>query len=201
MADLRNRKNVLVGAPDVSASGGFMVGAVVSESTGFPKKASEDMSAKGFKPGGYITEDGVTKTVDRSTDKIKDWNGDTVVITQSDHSVTLQATFMEAANAEVLKMIAGENNVTVTSDASTKLDTIKVVDTADVLPHRAIAFTIKGNANSRILVFAPDAQVTEVGDVSFVRSDVIKYQATFECFGVEGQKLVSLIERPTPVAA
>lgn len=197
MADLRNRGNVLVGAPDVSASGGVSIGAVVTDVSAFPTKPSDDLTTKGFKPGGYITEDGVTKTVDRSTEKIKDWNGDTVVITQSDHSVTLQTTFMESANAEILKLIAGDANVTVTTDTVSGNEVIKVVDTADELPHRALAFKIKGNQNSKILVFAPDAQVTEVGDVTYVKNDVIKYQVTFECFGVEGQKLVSLIERPT----
>lgn len=189
MADLRNRKNVLIGAPDVTASGGFMVGAVVDSVDAFPTTVDEDMAAKGFNSGGYITEDGVTKTVDRSTEKIKDWNGDTVVITQSDHSVTLQVTFMEGANGEVLKLIAGDANV------EDNGDTIKVVDTADELPHRALAFKIKGGNDSSILVFAPDAQATSVGDVSYVRSGVISYQVTFECFGVEGQKLVSLIKR------
>ena len=44
-------------------------------------------------------------------------------------------------------------------------------------------------------MFAPDVQVTNVGDVSYVRSDVIKYQVTLECFGVDNQKLISLIKR------
>lgn len=189
MTDLRNRKNVLVGAPDVEASGGITIGPVVEDSTLFPKAVDDKLDKLNHAPAGYVSEDGISKTVDRSTDKIKDWNGDTILITQSDHSVTLQVTFMEGANAEVLKMVAGENNVTVTGD------TIKVVENADELPHRSIAFTIKGGNGSKILVFAPDAQATEVGDVSYVRSDVIKYQVTLECFGVDNTKLISLIKR------
>lgn len=191
MADLRNRRNVIVGAPDVEASGGITVGPVATDVSTFPETADADLSASlNHKPAGYVSEDGIVKTVDRSTEKIKDWNGDTVLITQSDHSVSLQVTFMEGANGEVLKMIAGEGNVSNLSDG-----TIKVVDNADELPHRSIAFTIKGGNGSRILVFAPDAQVTEVGEVNYVRSDVIRYQATIECFGVENQKLISLIKR------
>lgn len=190
MADLRNRRNVLVGAPDVQASGGITVGPALKESTNFPTDPTKGLDTSlNHVAAGYVSEDGVTKTIDRSTDKIKDWNGDTIVITQSDHSVTLQATFMEGANAEVLKMIAGENNVTV------KGDTIRVVDNADELPHRSVAFYINGGNGSRILVFAPDAQVTEVGDVAYVRGDVVKYEATLECFGVDNTKLISLIKR------
>lgn len=189
MADLRNRSNVLVGAPDVKASGGITIGAPVAPGGTFPKDVDTELD--GHKPAGYVSEEGVTKTVDRSTEKIKDWEGDTVLITQSDHSVTLQVTFMEAANANVLKLIAGENNVQVTGD------TITVVDNADELPHCSINFTINGGNGSKIRVFAPDAQVTSVGDVSYVRSGVIQYQATLECFGVDGKKLVSMIKRKT----
>lgn len=190
MADLRNRRNVLVGAPDVQAAGGITIGPALKTSENFPTDASKELDASlKHVAAGYVSEDGVTKTVDRSTEKIKDWHGDTMVITQSDHSVTLQLTFMEGANGEVLKMIAGENNVTVSDN------TVRVVDNADELPHRSLAFYIKGGNGARILVFAPDAQVTEVGDVSYVRSDVVKYQATLECFGVDNTKLISLIKR------
>ncbi|GAB3946734.1 Ig domain-containing protein [Corynebacterium tapiri] len=191
MADLRNRKNVIVGAPDVEASGGITIGKVADNKSQFPETVDAKLDALEHGPAGYVSEDGVVKTVDRSTDKIKDWNGDTILITQSDHSVTLQVTFMEGANGEVLKMIAGESNV------QDNGDTLRVVDNADELPHRSIAFTIKGGNGSKILVFAPDAQVTEVGEVNYVRSDVIKYQATLECFGVDNVKLISLIKRGT----
>ena len=70
-----------------------------------------------------------------------------------------------------------------------------MVEHEHVLEHRSIAFYIKGGNNSRILVYAPDVQVTSVGDVSYVRSDVIRYQVTLECFGVANEKLVSLIQR------
>lgn len=190
MADLRNRRNVLVGAPDIEASGGITIGPVPTDSKNFPTDVDADLQADlEHAPAGYISEEGVTKTVDRSTEKIKDWNGDTIIITQSDHSVTLQLTFMEGANAEVLKMIYGENNVKEAGGV------ITLVENADELPHRSIGFAIKGGNGSKILVFAPDVQVTSVGDVSYVRSDVIKYQATLECFGVDNKKLISLIKR------
>ncbi len=190
MADLRNRKNVLVGAPDVKAAGGITVGAPVDAASKFPKSVDDDLTTTlKHKPGGYVSEDGVTKTVDRSTDKIKDWNGDTVVIVQSDHSVTLKVTFLEGANAEILKLIAGTSNVTDEGGV------IKVVDSAEELPHFSIGFTINGGNGSKIAVFAPDAQVTEVGDVSYTKSDVLKYEVTIECFGVENQKLISMIKR------
>lgn len=190
MADARNRKNVLVGAPDVKAAGGITVGAPVDTASKFPKTVDADLvQTLSHKPGGYVSEDGVTKTVDRSTDKIKDWNGDTVVIVQSDHSVTLKVTFLEGANAEILKLIAGKENV------KDEGGVLTVIDSAEELPHFSVGFTINGGNGSKILVFAPDAQVTEVGDVSYAKSDVVKYEVTIECFGVDNQKLISMIKR------
>lgn len=190
----RNRSNVLVGAPDVSASGGLTIGLPVTEESQIPLTASAAVDvALAHDSAGFISEDGITKTVDRSTEKIKDWNGDTVIITQSDHSVTLQFTFMEAANAAVLKAVYGEENVIISGDDYT------IIDTADELPHISLDALIKGNASTKIRVFAPDAQITEVGDVNFVRSGVIQYQVTAECFDFEGKKLVTSIERTAPV--
>lgn len=194
--DLRNRRNVLVGAPDVTASGGITIGPVATNPEKFPTTTTAPLDTSlAHKPAGYVSDDGITKTVDRDTEKIKDWNGDTIIITQSDHSVTLQLTFMEAANADVLKMIVGEDNVTESGD------TITVVDNSDELPHRSINFDIKGGGGSKIRVFAPDVQATEVGDISFVRADVIKYEVTLECFGQDNKKLISLIKRAADTSA
>lgn len=189
---MRNRSNILVGAPDVKSAGGVLIGSAAPDEANYPSDASAKLpEALKVAPAGYISEDGVTKTVDRSTEKIKDWNGDTVIITQSDHSVTLKLTFLEAANAEVLKVIAGDDNVAV------KGNSVTVIDTADELPHRSFVFEIHGGEGKHIRVFAPDAQATEVGDVSYVRSDVVKYEVTLECFpDAEGKKLIQFIDRP-----
>ncbi|MCK7676359.1 hypothetical protein [Corynebacterium pygosceleis] len=191
MADARKRKNVLVGAPDIKASGGLQLGKPAPETTNHPTDATAEVSSDlGLKAAGYVGEDGISKTVDRTTEKIKDWNGDTVLVITSEHSVKLKLTFMESANADVLKFVAGENNVT---EASGK---IKIIDNADDLPHRCLNADIRGNAESKIRVFAPDAQVTNVGDVQYVRKDVIKYEVEIECFAdSEGNKLYSFIDR------
>ena len=198
MADLRNRKNVITGAPDVSASGGITLGKVAEKTEHIPKNVKDELAAElAAIAAGYIGNDGITKTVDRETEKIKDWNGDTVIVLTSEHSVMLKLVFLEGANAEVLKMIAGENNVTVGDDGS-----ITVVDNADDLPHRSMDFHIKSQAGRKIRVFAPDAQVTNVGDVVYVRNDVIKYEVEIECFSdIDSNKLYSFISPAEDAAA
>lgn len=175
MSDARNRKNVLVGAPNVKASGGAMLGDVV-KAADVPKDATSEVTVPGQRPVGYVSEDGVVKTVDRSTEKIKDWNGDTVIVLTTDHSVTLKVTVLEAANAGLLKSIFGAENVKIEGN------TITTIDNGDDLPHNSWQFDIKAGADASIRLFAPDAQVTSVGDVNFVRSDVIKYELEIECF-------------------
>lgn len=189
----RNRANVLTGAPDVKAAGGALVGPVATDPSLFPMDATTALNTKlGMWPAGYISEDGVTKTTERSTDKIKDWNGDTVLITQSDHAVNLKLTFYEAANARLLKTLFGPGNVRI-ADGGNK---ISVLNNADELEHVALDFEIKAGKGKRIRLFAPDAQATSVGDVQFVRSGIVKYEVTFECFpDVNDNKLYEFIDR------
>lgn len=192
--DLRNRNNVLVGAPDVTASGGALIGNVATAAD-IPGDATEALNAalKAVAVG-YLGNDGVTKTVDRQTEKIKDWNGDTVVVLTSEHTVTLKLTFMESANAALLKGVYGTENVTISKTGG--MEKIKLVENADALPHNSYTFEIKGAEDAKIRVFAPDAQVTSVGDVTFVKNDVIKYEVELECFADENNvKLYQFIDR------
>lgn len=192
--DLRNRNNVLVGAPDVTASGGALIGNVATAAE-IPKDATEPLKeALKAVAVGYLGNDGVTKTVDRQTEKIKDWNGDTVVVLTSEHTVTLKLTFMESANAALLKGVYGTENVTISKTGG--MEKIKLVENADALPHNSYTFEIKGAEDAKIRVFAPDAQVTNVGDVTFVKNDVIKYEVELECFANENNvKLYQFIDR------
>lgn len=113
----RNRRNVLVGAPDVRYSGGFWLGRPSQDPEEFPDGAVESGAAVadrlGLESGGYITSDGVSEAEERSTEKITDWNLDVIDIVETDYSLQLTVTFAEAANAAVLRFLYGDQNVTV----------------------------------------------------------------------------------------
>lgn len=187
----RNKSNVFSGAPNIKVIGGASIGVANPALDAYPTDAlTQYKDALSLKPAGYIGEDGISKTVDKSTEKIKEWGGDTVMTTQSDHSVMLKLTFMEAANADVLKMLYGDDNVEI--DATTKAITVR--ETSDESPHRSIAFDINGGGGSRIRVFAPDVQVTSISDVTYSRKDVIKYEAELECFpDADGAKILQFL--------
>jgi hypothetical protein len=134
-----------------------------------------------YKGAGYIGEDGVTEGGERSTTKIKAWGGDVVKVVQDEHSLTYTFTFLETLNADVLKAVYGTSNVSTTSATSSAGTIHKVSVTGDVLPHIALVFEIK-DGDARIRISAPDAQITEVGEITYADSDVIGYEVTVECF-------------------
>lgn len=167
--------NVISGKP--LATGGVLVGEVGSTA---PTDATTELDAA-FAPAGYIGEDGLTESIDRSTDKIKAWGGDVVKVVQTDFSTTYKFTFLETLNADVLKTVFGDDKVTTTAATSTKgtLHTVKV--TGDTLPHKAFVFEVK-DGDARIRIHVPDGQITEIGDITYSDSDVIGYEVTVEAF-------------------
>lgn len=167
--------NVVAGTP--LATGGISVAPL---GTALPTDSTTALNVA-FKSAGYIGEDGLTETTDRSTDKIKAWGGDTVKVVQTDFSVTYSFTFLETLNVEVLKAVYGSANVTTTAATTTAgtLYSAKIV--GDVLPHAAYIFEVK-DGSSRIRICVPDGQITSVGDVTYNGSDVVGYQVTIEAY-------------------
>lgn len=103
--------NVVAGSP--LATGGVLIGALTATA---PTSAKGALT--GFSGAGYIGEDGLTETNERSTDNIRAWGGDTVKIVQTEHNVAYSFTFLETLNSDVLKAVYGEANVTTTAAAT-----------------------------------------------------------------------------------
>lgn len=163
---------IRTGAP-VDATGGVLFGDVGDT---LPKTAEEKV-AETLTKGGFIGEDGVVRTVDASDEKIKAWGGDTVKIVRTEHSVTYTFTFLESANADVLRLIHGEDNVVVDTDNNE----VKVYGTAHMPPRKAFVLDMI-DAGIPLREVIPDGQLTSSGDVNFVHSDVIRYEVTIEAF-------------------
>lgn len=176
---------ILVGAP-LTATGGLLF---ADTGTAVPSDAAT--APTGFTEGGYIGEDGVTRTTDASDEKIKAWGGDTVKIVRTEHSITYTATFLESANADVLKLIHGDDNVVVAAGLVT------VKHTSKMPPRKAFILDMIDGENLLREVIK-DGQLTTSGDVVFVHSDVIRYQITIEAFpDDEGVKAISYIDDGT----
>lgn len=168
---------VLAGVP--LATGGILIGALTAAE---PSTAVSALT--GFTAAGYIGEDGVTETNERSTDRIRAWGGDTVKVVQTEHNVTYQFTFLETLNADVLKAVYGTSNVTTTAATVSTGTLHEVAINASTLPHQSYVFEVKDGL-AKIRIYVPDGQITEVGDITYSDSEVIGYQVTVECFADE----------------
>jgi hypothetical protein len=179
--------NVVAGVP--LATGGVLIGDLTAAE---PSTAVSALT--GFTAAGYIGEDGVTETNERSTDRIRAWGGDTVKVVQTEHNVTYQFTFLETLNAEVLKAVYGEDNVTTTA-ATVSTGTLHEVQiNSSTLPHKSYVFEVK-DGDAKIRIYVPDGQITEVGEITYSDSEVIGYQVTVEAFADElGNKAYKFLD-------
>ena len=168
-------QNVVAGKP--LATGGILSGPL---GTPLPTDASTAPNAA-ITGVGYISDDGVSESMNRETDKIKAWGGDVVKIVQSEHSVTYQYTMIEAARAEVNREVYGEPNVTATVATTTHGNLLAIKVTAEQLPHRVRVIEIK-DGDARVRIVLPDSQITEVGDITYQDAAIIAYPVTVEAF-------------------
>lgn len=166
--------NVLQGKPVVT--GGVLRGTV-----GATLPTTAVATTTGFTALGFVGDDGLSENIDRTTDKIKAWGGSIVKVVQSEFSTTYTFTLYETLNANVLKAVYGDSNVTTTAAtvSSGTLQSVKV--NKNSLEHHPWIFDMKdGTALIRVVV--PDGQVTAVGEITYNDGGVIGYPVTLEAF-------------------
>lgn len=149
--------------------------------TTLPTDATTALGAA-FKGLGYISEDGLSENVERSTDKKKAWGGDVVKVVQTEFGATLKLTLIETLNTDVLKAVYGDTNVTETAPTTPAKNTKwKVAVNSKPLEHAAWAFEVR-DGNGKIRIVVPDGQVTEIGEVKYTDSDLTGYEITISAF-------------------
>lgn len=161
--------------------------------TALPTSARVDLDEAPFTAFvdlGYIGEEGFTQSESRDTEKKKALGGKVVKVLQTDYSLTIQFAFLESANADVLKSIWGEENVTVRPDGE-----IVVRKNSKQSPHAAwIIDTYDGDTLNRGTI--ADGQIIETDDIVKVHTDTIMYTVTMECFeDANGDNMVEYIAK------
>lgn len=168
-----NSKNVLVGAPDQATTGAILS---APKDTSAPKDARDKLAK--FVDSGYISSDGLTLTPEYSTSDITDWSGALVRRILESFNGTLAWAHLET-NEESLRTWAGE--VTVKQATQTTGKQITAALGAREHPRKAWAFRIK-DGEQRVLIYVPDGQVTETGDVTFTKSGAITWPVTLSTY-------------------
>jgi hypothetical protein len=167
--------NVAVGKPKVT--GGAFHAPI---GTALPTNSSTALNVS-FKGLGYVGEEGVKFNPARSTDKKRAWGGDIVKVLQTEYSETWTCTLIEYRNPEVQKAVFGAGNVTVTAATASTGTLMAVKHNGDILPREEYVFEMmEGAASDRVVL--PNAQITEVGEVSYSDEELVAYPVTFEAF-------------------
>lgn len=125
---------------------------------------------------GWIGEDGFTESTTRDSEKKRKLGGGIARVLQTEFGSTITFTFLETMNLNVLKRVYGEANVTSDGDGN-----VTVKRNAAPLPRESWVIDLQdGTALDRSYI--PDGQITEIGDVQRVHSDLVMYEVTIDCF-------------------
>ena len=162
--------NVSTGKPKVA-------GAVyrAAKGTTLPTSASATLNGA-FVDMGYISEDGVTNSNSPSSEKIKDWGGQTVLVVPTEKPDTFKLKFIESLNSNVLETVYNEANVTVDGVNGTIAVTANAAEAQEYC--YVIDTVMRGGALKRIVI--PCASVSEIGDIVYKSDEALAYEVTLE---------------------
>lgn len=119
-----------------------------------------------FKSVGYISEDGVDKNTNYSSEDIKCWGGSVVASEVTERGYEFKFKMISKKNEHALKLAYGSSSVTVTD---TKITVAPSGEEEDV----AVVIEMK---DSRIVL--PNARLKELGTITYKDSDAVGYEVT-----------------------
>lgn len=158
-------------------------GAIFRAPAGTALPVDESTALAGpFESQGYVSNDGLSRAINRAFEQIREWGGLEVKRLKTEVSVTLDFTLIEASNGEVAKTVWGEDAVTITPATSGAGGKLAVAFKGDDPAPSVWAIDMKdGNALRRIA--AANAQITtEDFTQEFTNSSVISYPVTLTLF-------------------
>lgn len=126
--------------------------------------------AAGFLDLGYVSDGGVTQSINQGTNEIKAWGGDTVRKVQTDHTVEYKLTLIETNVNSVAAYYK-------TANLTTNVVQIK----ADMNQRQSWVVDVVDGTNLIRLVI-PDGEVTAHDDVVFKTGEAIGYGLTITAY-------------------
>ncbi len=156
----------------VAVTGEVSVGA-----TSATAPTAVDSTLTGFTGLGYVSEDGITETRDRTTNDIKAWqNADTVrtVITDSNLSYTFK--LIETTEAS-LELFYGSSITTVSGSGNDKL----VVLPGETGGRQSFVIDVE-DSTDLLRIYIPQGELAEVGDVVYASGEPIGYEVTVRAY-------------------
>lgn len=173
-----NSNQVYLPTPDQSQTTGAV--AVANVGVTAPTDARAALPSENWSTGGYIDENGLSLSINKSVTALKDWSQSVVRKMLTDYDGTASCAFLQMDQFAAERLF-GASNVTVTAANTTHGEQMKIGIGADLPPIQAFCFSMK-DGNARIRVFIPKGQITEIGDVSFVPGSGNVWPATIATY-------------------
>lgn len=151
--------------------------------TALPTDPTEALAAA-WKHVGDVTNDGITLSIDKSTDNLRNWANAVKRVILTEHSETIQVPVMDTTE-ESLKTVVGADNVT--KDAN---GVITVNLSNGKLPDEEAFLWVMKDGDDMIMIGCTRGQVSAVDNVSFTPGDAIKWTPTITAMGEDGFKLI-----------
>jgi hypothetical protein len=167
--------STVIWAPTRPDSGGVFFRAPLG--TTLPTTAGAPLNAL-FVDHGWLGEEGITISVNRDIKKHYAFGSDLVKTTQGQFDEQLKLSFLES-DPDVLETVFG-SGVTLGVDGAGNR-TIRVEHRSKQLPRSAfVIHTVDGTKIRRLVI--QEGAVVDVGDISYVHNDILKYSITIDCY-------------------
>lgn len=164
-----NADNVVTGAPRIN--GGIYR---APKGTPVPTDATSPLDSA-FENMGYISDEGVVNSSNKTSTDIKEWGGAVVKTVGTGLKDTYKQKFIEALNPVVLETTYGKGNVTVADDGSIAIKS-GAVDTGEAV---YVIDEVNGDRLYRTVI--PRGTIESIGDITHKPDTPKGYELTIAC--------------------
>lgn len=175
MAGIDSKHVYLTGPDQTATTGAVQVAKVGTEA---PTDARTKLPTDAWGSGlGYIGEDGITVSgLIAAGDAIRDWSKKKIRTTdgEADPSVSMPSIQVDE---DLVKVLLNEGDYEIAKATSEHGNQIRMMWSGNPGPERAISISMK-DGDRRVRVYIPDAQVTDLDDVSFKPDSANTYAMT-----------------------
>lgn len=144
--------------------------------TALPTYPAETLNSA-WKEVGDVTQDGITLATDKSSETIKNWANVIKRVIMTDHNETISAPLQDTIE-ETLKVVLGEDNVTITE---ANAEHGKIIDghlSAPSLPEPEAFLFLMKDGDDMIAVGTKHGQITALENVGFAPNGAIVWTPT-----------------------
>ena len=150
--------------------------------TELPTDPTAAIDTQTWKHVGDVSDAGITLTIDKSTENLRNWANVIKRVIMTEHAETIQAPIMDTTE-ESLKAVVGAGNVSKASGVVT----VNLSD-GELPPEEAFLWVMKDGDNM-IMIGCTNGQVSAVEAVTFAPTAAINWTPTITAMG-EGLKMI-----------